>query len=357
MRWSGHFLLVLMMVSAGCAPQQRPDAGASSALSIVGARAPGGATLELAIRDGVLHEGPVVGGRVLDMQGAFIVPAVVDSHVHLAFRGADERLVKAGVGAAVDLAAPLDQLLTIEGLEAVHAGPMIAAPGGYPTQSWGRGGYGAECATADDVATAIAAAAAAGARVVKLSLGHAPELSAAQLARAVEEAQGRGIKVAVHALSDDAAARAATLGADVLAHTPTEPLSPATVAAWSGRAVISTLAAFGASPAAVDNLRRLHDAGATVLYGTDLGNSRPMGIQREEIAALAAAGLSPEAIVAAMTSAPSVFWGVSTGAMVVGRPARLLVLDVDPLLDPTALAQPRLVILGGEVIDAVAPPL
>ena len=47
-------------------------------------------------------------------------------------------------------------------------------------------------------------------------------------------------------------------------------------------AVVSTLAAFGGSPAAVDNLRRLHAAGATVLYGTDLGNTRDAGPSAEE---------------------------------------------------------------------------
>lgn len=324
-------------------------------LRVVGARAPGGAALELTIVNGLLAETAPAQGRTLEAGGGFVVPAVVDSHVHLSFRGADRRLVEAGVGAAVDLAAPLDRLLTIDGLEVVHTGPMLAAPGGYPTQSWGRGGYGAECATVDDVMVVVEAAAAAGARVVKLSLGHPPELTPAQLSRAVEEAHQRDMKVAVHALSDDAAARGAALGADLLAHTPVEPLSPSTVQAWSGRAVVSTLAAFGASPSAIDNLRRLAAAGALVLYGTDLGNSRPMGIQGDEVDALVAAGLSAQAIVEAMTSAPSAYWGLDTGQLMAGRPARLLLLDADPLMDPGALSRPRRIVLGSEVIDAIAP--
>src|ERR1700760_3589849 len=64
----------------------------------------------------------------------------------------------------------------------------------------------------------------------------------------------------------------------------------ATVAAGRGRAVISTLAAFGGSPAAVDNLRRLRAAGATVLYGTDLGNLDVAGPSEPEIALPARAG-------------------------------------------------------------------
>lgn len=343
----------------GCAPQQRPAAAttddAGDVLRLVGGVLPGGEALELTILDGKIADVDG-GGRELPLDGAFVMPAVIDSHVHLTFRGADERLVQAGVAAAVDLAAPIDRLASIDGLESLHAGPMLAAPGGYPTQSWGRGGYGVECATTGDVTAAIDAAVSAGARVVKLSLGHPPELSAEQLAHAVDEAHARGLKVAVHALSDDAAARAATLGADVLAHTPVEPLSDATVAAWSTRAVVSTLAAFGASASAVDNLGRLHAAGALVFYGTDLGNSRPMGVQVDEIEALRSAGLSPRDIIDVMTTAPRAFWGLNTGSMEVGSPARLLVLEDDPLVDPTVIARPKQVIIGGDLMEAIAPP-
>jgi imidazolonepropionase-like amidohydrolase len=83
--------------------------------------------------------------------------------------------------------------------------------------------------------------------------------------------------VVAHALSDAAARRAADAGVDVLGHTPVEPLAESTIQAWRGRTVISTLAAFGGTPAAVTNLRRLRDAGVTVLYGTDLGTCAMRG--------------------------------------------------------------------------------
>ena len=46
-------------------------------------------------------------------------------------------------------------------------------------------------------------------------------------------------------------------------------------------------------------------AGATVLYGTDFGNTSHLGVDPAEIAALQAAGLDGAAILAAGTSAPA----------------------------------------------------
>ena len=57
------------------------------------------------------------------------------------------------------------------------------------------------------------------------------------------------MKVAAHAISDAEALRAANTGADVLAHTPVEALSEATLSAWSNKVIVSTLAAFGGETA------------------------------------------------------------------------------------------------------------
>ena len=129
---------------------------------------------------------------------------------------------------------------------------------------------------------------------------------------ATNRAHQLGLKVAVHALSDASARVAAEIGADVLAHTPLELLAQKTVDAWATppgkRAVITTLAAFGGSDEAIDNLRRLHEAGVIVLYGTDLGNLRIDGPSQDEIALMRRAGMTTEEITAAMTTVPWQFW-------------------------------------------------
>jgi imidazolonepropionase-like amidohydrolase len=180
------------------------------------------------------------------------------------------------------------------------------------------------------------------------ALTDAPSLSLDVAGAIVERAHDLGLKVACHALSEENAAQAASLDVDVLAHAPLAPLSAATVDAFGGRAVIGTLAAFGGGAVAVDNLRRLHEAGALVLYGTDLGNSQTAGIQRDEIERLLAAGLSAEAIIAAGTSAAASYWGLhDLGSLAEGKRASLLVLPSDPLSDPSVLASPDAVYIDG----------
>jgi imidazolonepropionase-like amidohydrolase len=150
----------------------------------------------------------------------------------------------------------------------------------------------------------------------------------------------------VHALSDAGALAAAHAGADLLAHTPVEPLADATIDAWRGRAVISTLAAFGGTDAAVKNLVRLRAAGVTVLYGTDLGNLRDAGPSADEVALLRKAGLDDTAITAAMTTTPLAFWGWDA-AVAAGHEATLVVLDGDPRRDASVLLHPRAVYIRG----------
>lgn len=237
----------------------------------------------------------------------FRTPPLVDSHVHLAYWPVAADVAASGIGAVVDLGAPEASLAGRAPLHVIASGPMLTSPDGYPLDSWGSDGYGVGCETAACVTASVARLVEHGAGVIKLAADPGG-LDPALFAVAVEAAHARGVKVAAHALSDRAAARAAAAGVDVLAHTPVEPLAPSTIEAWRGRAVISTLAAFGGAPAAVGNLRALRAAGVTVLYGTDLGNHRVAGPSPDELALLRQAGLDDAAIFDAMTTAPTAYW-------------------------------------------------
>jgi len=234
--------------------------------------------------------------------------AIVDSHVHLTFYPVDRQLAAAGVHYAVDLAGPdraLGDPTALRGL--LRSGAMLTRPGGYPLNAWGADGYGVGCATEACVAERIAFLADKRVKVVKLALDD-DGLDPALVPVAVAQAHARGMKVAVHALSAASADLAARAGADVLAHTPVEPLPEETVQRWSRGAVITTLAAFGGTPEAVANLKRLRAAGVTVLYGTDLGNLRDVGPSASEISLMKQAGMDDAAIEAAMTSVPFQYW-------------------------------------------------
>src|SRR5687768_724197 len=238
---------------------------------------------------------------------------IVDSHVHLAFYPVADQLAANGVRAVVDLASPESALDTIYRIDVIQSGPMLTRPGGYPLNSWGRDGYGIGCDTEQCIGEAIARLHARGARVIKIALdedGLDPKLAR----HATALAHQLRMKVAVHALRDSSVRLAAELQVDVLAHTPLEPMSRDTLAMWRvwaphPRAVISTLAAFGGSDAALDNLDKLRKLGVTVLYGTDLGNLRVDGVSEDEVALLRRVGLDDAAIKEAMTTAPWQFWG------------------------------------------------
>jgi imidazolonepropionase-like amidohydrolase len=290
------------------------------------------------------------GAEIREHPGRFVVPAFVDSHVHLAYRDEPAQMMQGGVAAVVDWASPVDWLAEAtqrtDGLSVVASGPMITAPGGYPTRSWGRNGYGAECETGPDCIAAVERHRAAGARVVKIPITTGPELSDDVVGAVIAHAHANGLLVGVHALSDAQARRAAERGADILVHIPTETLAEDTVALWADRTVIPTLDAFGASVAAVDNLRRLRMAGTRVVYGTDFGNSRTPGIQPAELQAMSDAGMDGPAILHAGIAAPAGLFGFDLG-IAPGRAASFLVLDADPRADPQALTRPVEVWVAG----------
>ncbi|MCA9661069.1 MAG: amidohydrolase family protein, partial [Myxococcales bacterium] len=211
--------------------------------------------------------------------------------------------------------------------------------------------YGRECADTAQALAAVDELADRGAAVIKISLAGGPRLSDETLAAVVERTHARGLKVIAHTLGDAEAAQAAALGVDALAHTPLEPLAAATIAALKDRAVITTLHAFGAGDGAIANLAALREAGATILYGTDLGNSTTPGIDALEVAAMTEAGMDGAAILDALTAAPATFWGLPHGRVEVGAPASLLILSGDPEAEPLHLSAPEAVYLSGARID------
>lgn len=230
---------------------------------------------------------------------------------------------------------------------------MVTAVGGYPTQSWGTGGYGFEVDNAAAAVTAVKTLHGLGARLIMLPVAGSDQLALDALSAAVDEAHALGLVASSHALTNSDALIAAQAGCDVLAHTPVEALGQATIAAWSGRVVISSLKAFGGSQSAIGNLKKLSEAGVGILYGTDFGNSQTAGIDPLEIQLMHQAGLSGAQILAAGTSAPAAFWKLDhLGALEVGKAASFLVLKADPALVPGTLSEPTFVYLNGEMTPA-----
>ena len=345
------------------------DTGSGTRVALTGAHIIGHGPAVLIIREGrieaITTSAPTADLEQIALDGRFVVPAFIDSHVHLAIGYTGVALARGGIAAAVDLSSPVSSLaVNRKPLNVLQSGPMITAVHGYPTQSWGSNGYGLEIEGVQAARAAVEQLMASGADVIKVPVGdttgggvismqeNKSTLSDAELKAVVDQAHSHGLRVAAHAITNAAAMRAATAGADVLAHTPTEPLTAGTLAAWSERAVISTLTAFNGIPVAVENLRLLHDAGATILYGTDLGYTAVAGINGEELELLRKVGLDVDAIIAAATVAPAEYWGFERiGRIVPGAAASFLVLDSDPRLDLSSLTRPVTVYIDGMAMD------
>lgn len=309
----------------------------------------------------------------------WVVPGLVDAHVHLGFdpiappdpygrfgiSGTDTGLV-----GLRDLGAPIawasrwrtGHRPCLPGTPFIAvSGPILTAAGGYPSRSWGAAGYAEFVSSPAQARWVVQRLAAEGVDLIKLALepgGERWPVPEPRVVRAITEAaHSAGLPVIAHALTVDMVNRAIDAGVDELAHTPTERLPPAVVEriAASELRVTSTLQTFfanGEGRDAAANAADLVAAGVRLSYGTDLGNAgtRP-GVDPRELDRLAAAGLGRLGALRAATE-----WSASTGGMrqrtgllSVGRSAALVLLPSSPLVEPGVFRTPSAVYVDGRL--------
>ncbi|MGH3691443.1 MAG: amidohydrolase family protein [Microbacterium sp.] len=238
-----------------------------------------------------------------------IVGGFTDHHVHLQLI---EHSLLAGsrLGRVIDLGGNLEAVhgLAPQSVSTLFAGAFLTAPGGYPSdRSWAPEGSVREIADGESAAAAVTEMADAGATCIKVaSNSTAGPVLTDELFRAIVRASAaRDLPVVAHAEGAGEVRRVVHLGAARLAHAPfTERLDDDEIARQAASASwISTLAIHDdpERAIAIDNLRRFHAAGGTVLYGTDLGNGpMPVDLNPREVAALREAGLDDEALLRAL---------------------------------------------------------
>ena len=291
--------------------------------------------------------------------GGFAMPAVADRHVHIELsRPAD--VLAGGVTAVRDLAWPADRIFPLadaselpsfDGPLIRAAGPMLTAPGGYPTQdTWAPPGTGREVKSPEDAAGAVEELVRLGATAIKVSLNAeaGPTPTDGELAAICDAAHAAELPVTAHAQGKGEVERALGAGIDELAHTPWVRLSDDVIQTAATRLrIVSTLdiLSFGRDTpeirVALDNLRRFHVAGGQIVYGTDLGNGEvPAGIHEREARLMREAGMEPEEVLEAMIRAP----------LELDAPADLVELSSSPLEDLGALGEVRTVIRAGRVV-------
>jgi imidazolonepropionase-like amidohydrolase len=306
-------------------------------------------------------EATYIGHADRELALGFVMPAVADRHVHIEL-SSPAAVLAGGVTAVRDLAWPAARILpladaselpTFDGPLIRAAGPMLTAPGGYPTRDgWAPPGTGREVTSPEDAASAVEELARLGAAAIKVSLNAeaGPTPSDAELAAICDAAHTAELPVTAHAQGAGQVERALGAGVDELAHTPwTRLADPVIETAASRIRIVSTLdiLSFGRDTpeirTALDNLRRFHVAGGSIVYGTDLGNGEiPPGIHEREARLMREAGMEPEEVLEAMIRAP----------LEPDAPADLVELASSPLEDLSALGEVRSVIRSGRVVTS-----
>jgi imidazolonepropionase-like amidohydrolase len=324
------------------------------------------------------------------------------------------RMLYAGVTAFLDLFGLEDQIFFVRntqrenhtpGADIFAAGPCITAPAGHCSE------YGIPTrliSTPEEAREQVTELAAKDPDVVKIvysPTGRMPSVDRATMTAAVETATEFGLTTIIHVDDWEDVRHAAEAGASAVTHIPSGPVPEDVIAlmvergvasiptmavqtgvadltnhpdwldtpfiqAFAGDAVLDAYRA-EALPENVErwrtsqiadradlneSVRRLHDAGVTVLTGTDSGNYGTIQgwSMHHELQQLVAAGLSTWDALAAGTTDAGAFLGLEYG-VTVGSLGNLVVLDASPVDDIAATRQIVLVVHRGAVVERTLP--
>ena len=314
---------------------------------------------------------PEPGTLVLDVDDLTLLPGFIDAHVHIGFVDPVD-VATGGVTTVRDLGWPQQEIAPLveasrspgfPGPSIVAAGPIVTAPGGYPTRAgWAATGTGREVTSPEDAARVVGSLAAWGATVIKVALNPpaGPVLSLETLKVIVQEAHSLGLRVTGHVTGLEQLEKALEAGLDELAHMLMGPeaIPDSTIERMvaAGMVVVPTLAVRTGLELdqAVDNLARFVAAGGKVVYGTDLGDEGPKpGIDELEVRRMAAAGMSAAATISSATIDAARWLGLTDrGALLEGRRADIIGVAGNPLRNAEDLLKVRLVVKAGKVLRA-----
>lgn len=315
--------------------------------------------------------------EVVDVQGATILPGVVNAHVHDAF---DDSRLKIwawnGVTTVRDegmrRGLPFETLLAIrdsarlkpECARLVSAGYIMTVPGGYG---------GLEVTSPADARQKVSEQLDKGVDLIKLAQedGYAgatdlPKLSGEEISAIITTAHERGTLVSAHITQSSYWEIVATAGVDDVAHVAYDSVPDAVLDMMTMKkiALVPTFTVFRNYNAPVsvciDNLRRHVNKGGSVALGNDYGGgpgSFEEGIPFYELACMLEAGMSSMGILVACTRNAAQVSHVDSilGTLEAGKIADVLVVRGDPLADLNALSRVRLVIHDGINIRAEVP--
>jgi imidazolonepropionase-like amidohydrolase len=317
-----------------------------------------------------------IDARIIDVQGATILPGFINAHVHLGYSEHNlQAWAEAGVTTvrdlgtrpASDLFSRRDELLKDNrNARLVAAGPLVTVPDGYPMVPWGM--QGLAVTSPQDAALKVNQLLDDGADVIKIAMEsgyvfetNIPVLSAEEAATIVQVAHERGTLVSAHVTAAQDLGLALDAGVDDIAHMITNNLSHQLIEGMLENDVywVPTLELWkrvgGLDRQAVANLRKFVEAGGKVALGTDYAgysSEFDLGMPITEMELMGEAGMTPMQIILAGTQNAAHVCNLDRelGTLEAGKIADVLVVDGNPLEDIHALTDARVVIHNGVVI-------
>lgn len=275
----------------------------------------------------------------------FLMPALIDAHTHITTREHVTAMLKNGVAAACDVAAPASLIESASPFRIVSSAGMTMG-------------------TLNGKAY-VKKAIQAGAAYIKVLLMEPNLMPKCALKEICQTAHENNLKVAVHAVSVKAVQMCVDCGADILIHVPMKQVFPEQLAiAISEKGIVLAptlvmMEAFAHSDRngykpehfknAEDAVRLLHKHGVTILAATDanIGSFAP-GVPygtslHREMKLLEQAGMSPIEILASATGNIAKTFGMDDLGMIAsGKKAALLLLEGRPdqnITDTTKIKQ------------------
>jgi imidazolonepropionase-like amidohydrolase len=355
---------------------------------------------------------PRRGNRIIDVAGGWVLPGLIDTHVHLydvrsitdegslrAFQEHDlprhlDDFLQHGVTTVKSVGDPTEHILqtradladgTLQGPRLLTTGCGITASDGHPASTvfaenpWARARFTGEVANPQEMRALVHRLADLGVDAIKLlsegaceSRGASPyvwqnvafdrtvelvRLPLELLRAGIETAHERGLRVTVHTTQQDAAREAIDAGADGLEHGVTvEPVTDSVlfdVMRLGDVTYTPTLWIHDAiHPAARGNLKKAGDAGVRLALGSDsfCGRGQFGKNTLDEAKLMVAAGLDPIQVLVAGTSAAARHCGrPDLGVIEPGRRADLIVVGADPTKDIQNLRGLALTIVDGRI--------